>query len=41
MVKNLVQCNYCTNTLKKKTRPIDMNSKDSVYNHKRRNPDCK
>ena len=41
MAKNMVQCNYCTKTLKKKTRPIDMNSKDSVYNHKRYNPDCK
>ena len=41
MAKKLVHCDYCTNTLKKKTRPIDMNSKDSVYNHKRYNPDCK
>ena len=41
MAKKLVQCNYCTKTLKKKTMPIDMDSKHSVYNHKRRNPDCK
>ena len=41
MAKKLVQCNYCANTLKKKTKPIDMNNKYSVYNHKRLNPDCK
>ena len=41
MAKNLVQCNYCTHTLKRKTKPIDMNNKHSVYNHKRYHPDCK
>ena len=37
----MVQCNYCTKTLKKITVEINMDSKHSVYNHKRRNPDCK
>ena len=41
MAKNMVQCNYCTKTLKRKTKPIDMNNKHSVYNHKRYHPDCK
>ena len=41
MVKNMVHCDYCTNTLKKITVPINMDCKSSRYNHKRYNPDCK